>query len=306
MQRVGLIGLGLMGMPMSRRLLAAEFPLTVWNRTAEKARPLLEVGARWAGSPKEVAVGSDIVITMVTDSRAVLDVTCGPDGVLAGAHPGLILIDMSTIEPTTSKAVAQRAAAVGVALLDAPVVGTTPQAEQGTLGILVGGAQEALEAARPVLSQLGNKIVHLGPNGSGTAVKLINQIVFAVVMEVNAEALVLARKAGVDPQLLMEVLAAGGARTVAMETRGPRIIARDFAQRFSLANQAKDLANALAMACDLGVPVPTAAVADTIYRAALAQGAGDLDSCAVVMALEAMAGITADSGSQSDRAYAAH
>lgn len=291
MQTVGFIGLGLMGVPMAKRILGAGFPLTVWNRTPEKAESVLEAGAKWAGSPKEVALASDVVVTMVTDSQAVLAVTCGPKGLLEGAHPGLILIDMSTIEPATTKAVASRAAAVGVEMLDAPVVGTTPQAEQGTLGILAGGPVETLEKARPVLSALGQKIVHVGPIGSGITVKLINQIVFAVVMEVNAEAMVLAQKAGIDPQKLLEVLSAGGARTIAMEMRGPRMIERDFSPRFSLANQHKDLTNALAMAQDLGVPVPTAAVAHEVYQVARAQGKGHLDSCVVVTALEAMANL---------------
>lgn len=291
MQRIGLIGLGLMGTAMSKRLLAGGYPLTVWNRTPEKAKPVLDAGATWAAAPKEVAAACDIVITMVTDSRAVEQVVCGPGGVLEGAHPGLILIDMSSIDPATSKSVASRAAAVGVGMLDAPVVGSVPQAEQGSLGILVGGAPEHLDAVRPVLGRLGSKILYAGPSGSGSVLKLINQIVFAVVMEVNAEALVLARKAGIDPQLVLDVLAAGGARTLAMETRGPRIIQRDFAPRFSLANQYKDLTNALAMAHDLGVPVPSAAAVHQIYQAARAQGKGPLDSCAVVTALEAMANI---------------
>jgi len=291
MQRIGLIGTGLMGIPMGKRLLDAGYPLTVWNRTAEKAKPLLDAGARWVASPREVAAASDIVITMVTDSRAVETVVCGAGGVLEGAHPGLILIDMSTIEPTTSKSVAARAAAAGVGMLDAPVVGTVPQAEQGVLGILVGGAKEHLEAVRPVLNCLGNKIFHIGPNGSGITIKLINQIVFSVVLEINAEALVLAQKAGIAPQLLIDVLSAGGARTVAMETRGPWILQRDFKPRFSLANQHKDLTNALAMAQDLGVPVPTAAVAHEIYQMARAQGKGHLDGSVVVTALEAMANV---------------
>jgi 2-hydroxy-3-oxopropionate reductase len=299
MIRVGFIGLGLMGVPMCRRILAGGFPLTVWNRTAAKADPLLAEGARWADSPAAVATASDIVITMVTDSRAVEEVACGPNGVLAGAHTGLILIDMSSIEPTTSRAVAARAAAVGVAMLDAPVTGSTPQAETGALGIMVGGAAEQLEIARPVLSQLGSKIIHVGPNGDGITVKLINQIVFACVLEINAEALVLAQKAGVNPQTVMDVLAAGGARTVAMESRGPRIVQRDFAPRFSLANQFKDLTNALGMAHSLGVPILTAALVHQIYQAACVQGKGSLDSAVVVTVLEALAGVIVGGESKS-------
>ncbi len=177
-------------------------------------------------------------------------------------------------------------------MLDAPVAGSVPQAEQGTLGLFVGGDARHLETARPVLSRLGTKIFHMGSNGAGSTMKLLNQIAFAVVLEVNAEILVLAQKAGIDPGLVIEALASGGAWTRAMETRGPRWLQRDFAPRFSLANQHKDLTNALAMAQDLGVPVPSAALVHELYQAARAQGKGDLDSSVVITVLETMAGVT--------------
>jgi 3-hydroxyisobutyrate dehydrogenase-like beta-hydroxyacid dehydrogenase len=277
---------------MCRRILAGGFPLTVWNRTAAKAQPILSSGAQWAASPAAVAAASDIVITMVTDSQDVLAVVCGPGGVLEGAHKGLILVDMSSIDPAASTDVARRAAAAGVAMLDAPVTGSAPNAEQGTLGAMVGGDAEHLEIVRPVLSTMCNKIIHAGPNGAGSTIKLINQIVFSVVLEVNAEALVLAQKAGVDPRLVMDVLSAGGARTVAMETRGPRILQRDFAPRFSLANQCKDMRNALAMARKLAAPVPSAEGVMAVYETALAQGNGALDGSIIVTVLEAQAGVT--------------
>jgi 2-hydroxy-3-oxopropionate reductase len=299
MQRIGFIGLGLMGAHMCRRILAGGFPLTVWNRTVSKAQPILSAGAQWAASPAAVAAASDLVITMVTDSEDVLAVVCGPGGVLEGAHKGLILVDMSSIDPAASISIARSAAAAGVGMLDAPVTGSAPNAEQGTLGAMVGGSAENLEIVRPVLNTMCSKIIHAGPNGAGSTIKLINQIVFSVVLEVNAEALVLAQKAGVDPRLVMEVLAAGGGRTVVMETRGPRIVQRDFAARFSLANQCKDLKNALAMAHDLAAPVPSVEGVQEVYQTALAQGKGALDGSIIVTVLEEQAGVTVGAAAKS-------
>jgi 3-hydroxyisobutyrate dehydrogenase-like beta-hydroxyacid dehydrogenase len=292
MERIGFIGMGLMGVPMSKRLLAAGYSLTVWNRTKSKAEDLIQAGAKWADSAKDVAASSDVVITMVTNSQSVEEVVCGAGGVLDGAHDGLILIDMSSIDATTSRSVAKRAASVGVGMLDAPVTGSVPQAVDGILGVMVGGERKLFDAVQPILGVLGSKVLYVGPSGAGSTMKLLNQLVFAVTLEVNAEALVLATKAGIDPMLLMDVLASGGARSGAMETRGPRILQRDFAPRFSLDNQHKDLTNALALAQDLKVSVPAGAAVHEIYQAARAQGKGGLDSAAVIQVLESLANTT--------------
>ena len=162
MQRIGFIGIGLMGQPMSRRLLAAGYPLMVWNRTKDKAKDLLTAGATWSNSPKALAQSSDIVITMVTDSKASEEVSCGVNGVLEGAHPGLVLIDMSSIAPEMSRSIAERARAKGVLMLDAPVTGNPKVASEGKLGIMVGGPKETFEACLPLFEKMGVKIIHVG------------------------------------------------------------------------------------------------------------------------------------------------
>jgi 3-hydroxyisobutyrate dehydrogenase-like beta-hydroxyacid dehydrogenase len=289
MQRIGFIGLGLMGQPMSRRLLDAGHPLTVWNRTTEKGKGLLAAGAAWGASPRAVAQASDVVITMVTDSAASEEVICGRDGILDGARPDLILIDMSSIAPEMSRSIADRAKAKGVAMLDAPVTGAPRVATEGKLGIMVGGPRETFEACRPILERLAAKIVYAGESGMGTTLKLVNNLILGVAIHASAEALVLAVKAGLDPQSVIEITSVGGARTGAMETRGPRMVRREFSPHFSVNNMYKDLSAVLKLAEECGVSLPVASEAREILRAAKSQGKGDLDSCVVLTVLEAMA-----------------
>jgi 3-hydroxyisobutyrate dehydrogenase-like beta-hydroxyacid dehydrogenase len=292
MQRIGFIGLGLMGNHMARRLLAAGHPLTVWNRSADKAAGLRAAGAAWADSPKALAHVSDAVITMVTDSAASEQVSCAPDGILAGAHPGLTLIDMSSITPETSRSIAERARAKGVAMLDAPVTGAPKVASEGKLGIMVGGPRETFDACLPIFQVMGVKIVYAGTNGMGSTLKLVNNLILGVAIHAAGEALVLATKAGLDPQAVIEITSVGGARTGAMETRGPRMVQRDFSPHFSVNNMYKDLSNVAKLADECGVSLPVAGAAREILRAAKSQGKGDLDSCAVMTVLEAMANTT--------------
>lgn len=295
MQRIGVIGLGLMGQPISRRLLEAGHPLTVWNRTADKAKDLRAAGAAWAPSARAVAETSDIVITMVTDSTASEEVICGTGGVLEGARPGVILIDMSSIAPEMSRSIAARALARGIPMLDAPVTGAPRVAAEGKLGIMVGGPREIFEACRPVFEKLAAKLVYAGGNGMGTTLKLVNNLILGVAIHAAAEALVLAAKAGLDPQSVIEITSVGGARTGAMETRGPRMVRRDFTPHFSANNMYKDLSTALTLAEECGVPLPVASAAREILRAVKAQGKGDLDSCVVMTVLEGMANTIVES-----------
>jgi len=289
MHRIGFIGLGLMGQPMSRRLLDAGHPLTVWNRTTDKAQGLRAAGAAWGASALAVAQASDVVITMVTDSAASEEVICGGNGVLEGAHPGMILVDMSSIAPEMSRSIAARAQAKGVSMLDAPVTGAPRLAAEGKLGIMVGGPRETFETCRPVFEKLAAKIVYAGRNGMGTTLKLVNNLILGVAIEAAAEALVLATKAGLDPQSVIEITSVGGARTGAMETRGPRMVRRDFTPHFSASNMYKDLSTALKLAEECGVSLPAASISREILRAAKSQGKGDQDSCVVMTVLEAMA-----------------
>jgi len=229
---------------------------------------------------------------MVTDSTASEHVSCGPDGVLAGAHPGLTLIDMSSITPETSRFIAERARAKEVAMLDAPVTGAPKVASEGKLGIMVGGPRDTFDACLPIFQVMGVKIVYAGPNGMGSTLKLVNNLILGVAIHAAGEALVLAAKAGLDPQAVIEITSVGGARTGAMETRGPRMVQRDFSPHFSVNNMYKDLSNVVKLAEECGVSLPVAGAAREILRAAKSQGKGDLDSCAVMTVLEAMANTT--------------
>ena len=295
MQRIGFVGIGLMGQQMSRRLLAAGFPVTVWNRTKARAADLLAAGAIWGESPRALAEASDVAIVMVTDSAASEAVICGPQGVLAGAHPGLTLIDMGSVAPETSRAMAERARAKGVPMLDAPVTGNPKVASEGKLGIMVGGPRETFDACVPVFQAMGVKIIHVGENGKGTTLKLINNLIMGVAIQAVAEALVLAQKAGIDPAKVQEITSVGGARTGAMETRGRRMIMHDFSPHFSANNMYKDLSTALKLADEVGASLPATSIAREMLRAVKSQGKGELDSCAVLTVIEALADTVVES-----------
>jgi 3-hydroxyisobutyrate dehydrogenase-like beta-hydroxyacid dehydrogenase len=295
MQRIGFVGIGLMGQRMSRRLLAAGFPVMVWNRTKARAADLLAAGAAWGESPRALAEASDVVIVMVTDSAASEAVIAGPQGVLAGAHPGLTLIDMGSVAPETSRAMAERARAKGVPMLDAPVTGNPKVASEGKLGIMVGGPQATFDACLPIFQAMGVKIIHVGENGKGTTLKLINNLIMGVAIQAVAEALVLAQKAGIDPAKVQEITSVGGARTGAMETRGRRMITHDFSPHFSANNMYKDLSTALKLADEVGVSLPVTSITREMLRAVKSQGKGELDSCAVLTVIEALADTVVES-----------
>jgi len=289
MQKIGFAGIGLMGQPMTRRLLLAGFPLRVWNRTQDKAKDILSAGATWVDSPKALAQACEVVITMVTDSAASEEVICGQNGILEGAHPGMLLIDMGSIAPEISRSIAARAKGKGVPMLDAPVTGNPKVASEGKLGIMAGGPKEAFEACLPIFQAMGVKIIHVGENGKGTTLKLINNLIIGVAIQAVAEALVLAHKAGIDPVKVMEITSVGGARTGAMETRGARMIKHDFSPHFSTNNMYKDLSSAMKLAEEVGASLPATGIAREMLRAAKTQGKGDQDSCIVMTVIEALA-----------------
>ena len=289
MQKIGFAGIGLMGQQMTRRLLLAGFPLRVWNRTQDKAKDILSAGATWVDSPKALAQACEVVITMVTDSAASEEVICGQNGILEGAHPGMLLIDMGSIAPEISRSIAARAKGKGVPMLDAPVTGNPKVASEGKLGIMAGGPKEAFEACLPIFQAMGVKIIHVGENGKGTTLKLINNLIMGVAIQAVAEALVLAHKAGIDPVKVMEITSVGGARTGAMETRGARMIKHDFSPHFSTNNMYKDLSSAMKLAEEVGASLPATGIAREMLRAAKTQGKGDQDSCIVMTVIEALA-----------------
>ena len=291
-KKIGFIGLGTMGKVISRRLMAADYALTVWNRTKENGKDVVNDGATWADTPKDVAAACDIVFTMTSDAAASEEVICGPNGVLEGAHPGVIVIDSASISPEASQANAARAEVAGVALLDAPVSGGPKVAENGALGIMVGGPEAAFKEAEPVLNELGKMVLYTGASGNGTTLKLIANLVMGVTIQASAEALVLAAKIGIPPQTVIDItsLPGTGPQTGAMATRGPRMIAQNFfPPHFSTNNMDKDLTGAIRLGEKYGVSLPTTSAAREMLRAVKSQGNGHIDSSAVVTILEAMA-----------------
>lgn len=283
---VGFIGLGIMGSAMARRLVDAGHPVAVWNRDAEKAGPLVAAGARRAETPSEASVGAEVVITMVTDSRAAEEVILGPRGVVGGAGTGTVVVDMSTISPEASRRIGQALRAKGVGFLDAPVTGMEFRARDGTLSILVGGEKAHLERARGVLSVLGSRITHFGPQGSGQIAKACNQILCAVNMVGIVEALHLARLSGLDPGTLVEALIPGAGGSWALERFGPQIVKGDFNPGGRIALMLKDLGIIEEAASGLGLPVEGAMVAKRYFEGSRAQGEADLGTQAMYKSLE--------------------
>jgi 2-hydroxy-3-oxopropionate reductase len=291
METIGFIGLGLMGRPMARNLLKAGRPLVVHNRSSAAVEELAATGARVASSPFETAQAAGIVITMLPDSPDVMAVCHGPRGIFAGARPGTLLIDMSTIAPAVARDLAAEAEAKGLAMLDAPVSGGTAGAAAGTLSVMVGGPADALERARPVLEVLGKTITHVGAAGAGQVAKVCNQVVVALSIEAVGEAFVLAERAGVDPGRVREALLGGFAHSRVLEAHGRRILDRDFAPGFKASLQLKDLMIAIETGYAYGVPLPATGVVAELYKSLCASGAADADHSALAALLARLAGL---------------
>jgi 2-hydroxy-3-oxopropionate reductase len=287
--RIGFVGLGLMGLPMARRVLAAGYQLTVHNRTAARAEPLVAEGAVQASSPRDVAHASEVVVTMVTDSPDVEAVVTGEQGLLAGASAGLTWIDMSTISPDVTRRLGEAATAQGVRALDAPVSGGPPGAAAGTLSIMVGGAREVFDACLPLLQTMGQTIVHVGELGAGQVTKACNQVVIAATLAGIAEALVLGAKAGVDPSLIRQALLGGYAGSRLLEVHGQRMIDHAFDPGFFVKLHNKDLHIVLAMARSNAVATPVTALAAQHFNALMADGDGELDNSSMLKVYEKLA-----------------
>jgi 2-hydroxy-3-oxopropionate reductase len=281
-----------MGLPMARNLLRAGYQLTVFNRTAAKAQPLVDEGAARAASPAEVASRSDVVVTMVTDSPDVEAVVEGDRGILAGARAGATWIDMSTISPDVTRRLGAAAAERGVESLDAPVSGGPPGAEAGTLSIMVGGREDVFEACLPVLQAMGKTIVRVGDVGAGQVTKACNQVVIAATLAGIAEALVLGAKAGVDPALIRKALLGGYAGSRLLEVHGERMIEHDFDPGFFVRLHNKDLHIVIDMARSLSAAAPVTALAAQHFNALVADGDGELDNSAMLKVYERLARTT--------------
>jgi len=289
--RVGYIGLGIMGKAMARNILKAGFPLVVHNRSQRAVDELVSEGAEAAFSPAEVAEKVDVVFTNLPDSPDVEQVALGENGVIAGAHSGLVFVDHSTIKPSTARRIAEKLGKVGVQALDAPVSGGDIGARNGTLTIMVGGDWEALEKVRPVLAAEGKTITHIGGPGSGQIAKAANQVMVAAQMVAMGELLILAQKAGADPRKVVEAIRGGAAQCWTLDVKPPRLFAGNRQPGFKARMQAKDLQIILETAREYGVPLPSAAVHSQLFQAMVAQGLGELDNSAVVAILEQLADI---------------
>jgi 3-hydroxyisobutyrate dehydrogenase-like beta-hydroxyacid dehydrogenase len=278
---VGWIGLGLIGKPMARRLVAADYPTTLWNRTAAKADDLVAVGARRAATPREAAAAADILFTCVSDPPALESVLWGPEAVFAGLRAGSVLVDCSTISPALARRVAAEAAARGAEYLEAPITGGTWGAEKGELVFLTGGDAATLARVQPVLAHLGKKVFHLGPHGTAQSVKLAMNLLYALEVQGLAEALALVNGAGIGSDKLLDVLAASMGRAPVLDVKAPMMVSGDYTPSFPLRLMHKDLSLALELCGQLGVPLPATAATRETYAAVKGASTEDVDFAAV-------------------------
>ena len=290
MLKIGYIGLGLMGKSIARNILKAGYPLLVHNRSQAAVNELTSEGAVLANSPRQMAEQVDVIITNLPDSPDVELVALGPDGILAGAHPGLIFVDNSTIKPATSRLIAAKLAEKGVLSLDAPVSGGDVGARNATLTIMVGGPQEAFDKVMPVFQVMGKTFTLVGESGAGQIAKAANQIMVAAQMVAMGELLIFAQKAGADPAKVVEAIKAGAAQCWTLDIKPPRLFAGNRTPGFKAHMQAKDLNIVMETAREYGMPLPSTAGNAQLFNAMLQMGWGDLDNSAVIAVIEAMAG----------------
>ncbi|UCG58605.1 MAG: 2-hydroxy-3-oxopropionate reductase [Phycisphaerales bacterium] len=289
MKKIGFIGLGIMGKPMAKNLLKAGYSLTVYDIVPEKVEDVVKAGAKAGTSSKDVAAKSELVITMLPNSPEVKEAVLGKDGVLDGAKPGTILIDMSSIAPLASKEVSERAKNKGVIVLDAPVSGGEPKAIEGTLAIMVGGPQEAFDQVKDVLGVMGASVTRVGEVGSGNTTKLANQIIVALNIAAMSEAMVLATKSGVDPEKVFQAIRGGLAGSTVLDAKMPLVLAGNFKPGFRIELHIKDLANALDTAHEVGVPVPLSSAVMEVMQALRVDAHGADDHGGIIQFYEKLA-----------------
>jgi 3-hydroxyisobutyrate dehydrogenase len=292
-EKVAFLGLGTMGAAMAANVARAGFPLTVWNRTPGRDSDLVGLGARVAPTAAQAAAASKIVVVCVSDTADVEAVLFGPGGVVEGAAPGTLIIDCSTIAPSGSWRFAERLAEHGLTLVDAPVSGGSEGARKGTLTIFCGGDVADVERARPILEAMGTTITHVGPTGAGQAVKAVNQVIIAGTYLGVAEGIVLALKAGLDVEQVVEALGGGAAQSWVLANRSGRMIDNDYPLGFKVSLHRKDLGIALALAEQLGAVLPVAALAAQLESGLLAQGHGDDDMSALARAIRGLSALDA-------------
>lgn len=291
-EKVGFIGLGIMGRGMTRNLLKAGFEVTVWNRTASRIDEMVSEGAKGASSPADLASKCDVIITCVSDTPDVEAVIVGEKGAIQGAKSGALVIDMSTISPEATRQIAQKLHEKGVHFLDAPMSGGSEGAAKGTLSIMVGGDAAQFERAVPYFQAMGKTYIHMGEVGAGQVTKLVNQILVVVNMMAAAEALVFAEAGGLDLKKTIEVIGGGAAGSWMWSNRGSQAIVRDFRPGFTIDLQQKDLRLVLESADQMGIPVLATSLVFNLYRTLQRMGLGSEGNHALVKALENLAGLT--------------
>lgn len=289
--RIGWIGTGVMGRWMCEHCIKKGYAATVYNRSRDKAQPLLDLGATFAATPKAVAEQSDVVFAIVGFPKDVREVFLGPEGALAGSKPGTILVDMTTSEPSLAKEIHEAAKAKGVHALDAPVSGGDVGAKNAALSIMIGGDKEIVDAVTPIFEAMGKTIVHQGGPGSGQHTKMVNQILISSNMIALCEALLYGYKAGLDLETVMKSVTVGAAGSKALEVLGPRMLARNFEPGFYVEHFIKDMSIALAEAETMNLSLPGLGLAKQLYEGVRAQGYGRKGTQALLLALEAMSGI---------------
>lgn len=288
--KVGFIGLGIMGKPMSKNLLKAGYELVVLARN-KGAAELVAAGAAQADTPKEVAEKADIVITMLPNSPEVKEVVLGSDGVIEGAKPGCVVVDMSSIAPLASQEIAGRLAEKGIHMLDAPVSGGEPKAIEGTLSVMVGGSEEVFDKCYDVMKAMAASVVRTGDIGAGNVAKLANQIIVAINIAAMSEALVLAAKVGVEPELVFQAIRGGLAGSTVLDAKAPLVMDRHFEPGFRINLHIKDLSNVLETSQEVGVPLPLTSSVMKMMQELTANDMGDCDHSSLIRYYEKLAGI---------------
>ena len=292
MAKLGFLGLGIMGGPMALRLMEAGHEVAVWSYSSGKTDAFVAKGAVACATPAEVATRSECVFLCVGDTEMSRTVILGKDGLMEGAAAGTVIADCSTVAPSASKAIAAELKAKGIEFLDAPCTGSKAGAEGGTLTFMVGGPKDVFERVKPWFEAMGKMLFYCGEAGAGLHAKLSQNMILGNLLQAFNESMVLAVKAGVDPEMMLEILNNSAAKSGMITAKAPKVLARDFSTHFSVKWLEKDMALMVESAAELNVPVPVTAISQQLYRAAIAKGFGEDDMCGSIRMLEDVAGVT--------------
>jgi 3-hydroxyisobutyrate dehydrogenase-like beta-hydroxyacid dehydrogenase len=292
MAKLGFLGLGIMGYPMARNLLRAGHEVALWSHTASKAQELATAeNGHFFQTPKEVGAFADVIFLCVGDTAMSEEVILGENGIASGAKPGTVIADASTISPSESRRIGAKLSKSGISFLDAPMTGSKPGAEGGTLTFMVGGDKEVFEKVRPLIEPMGKKIYYCGPSGMGLNAKLTQNLILSNILGAFNEGLVLSTKAGVDPELMLEILDNSAAKSGLINYKAPFVLRRDFSTNFSTKWMHKDIGLMLESGAELNVPLPLTSTSRQMFQMAISSGFGDDDMCATIQFLEKISGV---------------